>query len=451
VTTKSESTTRRRFLRTAAMVPAPYIVGAHVLGRGASAAPSDRVKVGFIGAGRRALLWRQPKDLVETIGLPNAQVAAVAEADGQALDRAKAFVDKTYGNSDCATYSDFRKLLDRKDIDAVFVVTPHHWHAVMTIMACQSGKDVYVEKPLSLTVREAVRMAEAGRKHSRIVQAGTQARSSPLIAYATQAIRDGRIGEIKKVLVGCWGQARYLDVTPEPIPDYLDWDMYVGPAKMCPYSSKVRWSGRREFSGGGITDWGHHFFDVAQWGLGADKSGPVEVIPADGKEFEFLTLRYSSGTDVQVHAKDGKLLSTGTTFVGTKGKIYTQAWEDYVEFEPKEVGFEFLKERNLKVESTPGQTVLAIQGAEAVPKRLVDFSREGTGWHIANFLECVRTRKRPTADVQLSRNSVTLAHLTNIGLWTNRRLRWDPKRFEFPGDKEANGFLHIEPRAPWRL
>ena len=151
------------------------IVAAHVLGRGASAAPSDRVTVGFIGAGGRALSWRQPKLMVETASMPNARIAAVAEADKRRLDEAKAFVDKSYGNADCATYSDFRKMLDRKDIDAVFVATPHHWHAVMTVMACQAGKDVYCEKPLSLTIREAVRMAEAATQHSRIVQGGTQA------------------------------------------------------------------------------------------------------------------------------------------------------------------------------------------------------------------------------------------------------------------------------------
>jgi len=457
VKSKSESATRRRFLKSAAMIPAPYFVGAHVLGRGAKAAPGDRVKVGFIGAGNRAFLWRQPKLIIETVGMTNAQVVAVAEADKQRLDQAKAFVDKSYGNSDCATYSDFRKMLDRKDIDAIFVATPHHWHAVMTILACESGKDVYCEKPLSLTVREAIRMAEVSRKYSRIVQAGTQARSSHLMAYATGLVRSGQIGKVKTILVGCAGQARYMDVKPEPVPDYLDWEMFVGPAKMCPYSSSARWGARREFSGGAIIDWGHHFFDVAQWGLGAETSGPVEVIPADGKDIEFLTLRYASGTDVQLHAKENKRLSTGTTFVGDKGTIYTQAWEDYVEFEPKELGFEYLKQQGRSIPkefltNESGKTVLAIQGPDTVPPtKRDDFSRVGTGWHIANFLDCVRTRKKPNADVQLSRNSVTLGHLTNIGLWTNRRLQWNPEKFEFPSDKEANGMLHIEPRAPWHL
>ncbi|MFB3777065.1 MAG: Gfo/Idh/MocA family protein [Bryobacteraceae bacterium] len=429
------------------------IVAAHVLGRGASAAPSDRVTVGFIGAGGRALSWRQPKLMVETAGMPNARIIAVAEADKRRLDEGKVFVDTIYGNADCAAYSDFRKMLDRKDIDAVFVATPHHWHAVMTIMACQAGKDVYCEKPLSLTIREAVRMAEAAAQHSRIVQGGTQARSSPTVRFAMDQIRKGRIGDVKTVQVGCWGQARFMDVTPEPVPDYLDWEMYVGPAKMCPYSSKVRWGARREFSGGTITDWGHHFFDVAQWGLGVDESGPVEVFPA-GRDHEFVTLRYSNGAQVQLHAKDGKALSTGTTFLGTQGTIYAHAWEDYVEFEPKELGFEYLKENGLKIPENlpPSQKVLAVQIDGTVPpKERDDFSDNGTALHIANFLDCVRTRRKPNADVQLSRRSVTLAHLVNIALWTNRPLKWDPQKFQFPGDDEANSHVHIEPRAPWKL
>ena len=449
---KGKYTTRRRFLKTAA-VPAPLVVAAQVVSRGAGAAPSDRVAVGFIGAGGRALSWRQPKLMVETAGMSNARIVAVAEADRQRLAAGKAFVDKAYGNADCATYADFRELLDRKDIDAVFVATPHHWHGVMTVMACQAGKDVYSEKPLSLTIREAVRMAEAAKQYSRIVQGGTQARSSPTISYAVQAIRDGKIGGVKTVQVGCWGQARSMEVTPEPVPEYLDWDMYVGPAKMCPYSSKVRWGARKEFSGGAITDWGHHFFDVAQWGLSMDESGPVQVFPAGG-DHEFVTLRYASGAEIQLHAKGGRALSTGTTFIGNQGKIYTQAWEDYVEFEPKELGIQYLKERKLEVPEglSADQKALAVQIDGTVPpKERDDFSDNGTGLHIANFLDCVRTRTMSNADVQLSRRSVTLAHLVNISLWTNRRLRWDPERFEFPGDDEANGFLHIEPRAPWKL
>jgi predicted dehydrogenase len=322
----------------------------------------------------------------------------------------------------------------------------------MTVMGCQAGKDVYSEKPLSLTIREAVRMAEEAKKYSRIVQGGTQARSSPTISFAMEQIRKGAIGDVKTVQVGCWGQARFMDITAEPIPDYLDWDMFVGPAKMCPYS-KIRWSGRREFSGGVITDWGHHFFDVAQWGLGMDESGPVEVFPAGG-DHEFVTLRYSNGAEIQLHAKNGKALSTGTTFIGSQGKIYTQAWEDYVEFEPKELGLAYLKAHKLKVpEGLPtDQKTLAVQIDGSVPpKERDDFSDNGTGLHVANFIDCVKTRKPSNADVQLSRRSVTLAHLVNISLWENRPLKWDPEKFEFPGDDKANSYIHIEPRAPWKL
>jgi predicted dehydrogenase len=170
-------------------------------------APSDRVTAGFIGIGRRAFTWPNAKVMVSAVGMPACRVVAVCDVDAQKRAAGKAFVDKEYGNTECTAYRDFREMLDRKDIDAIFVTTPHHWHAVMAIMALESGKDVYVEKPISKTVREAVALLEAARRYSKqVIQAGTQARTSRLQNWAIKQIRSGAIGEVKQVLTGFWGR-----------------------------------------------------------------------------------------------------------------------------------------------------------------------------------------------------------------------------------------------------
>jgi predicted dehydrogenase len=316
----------------------------------------------------------------------------------------------------------------------VFVVTPHHWHAIMAIMGINAGKNVYCEKPVSKTIREAVSLAAAARKTKKVVQAGTQARTSPLQAYAVKQIQSGAIGDVKKVLVGCFGQPNRSDVVAEPTPPYLDWEMFVGPAPMCAYS-KLRWSFRKELSGGIIIDWGQHFFDVAQWGLGMDHTGPVEVLPAGYQDHEFVTLRYANGAEIMLHAKDGKALSEGTTFIGTKGKIFIHAWNDEVTFEPAELGAAYYKEAKLDQ-----------------PKAITGIWNNAlSDKHVASFFDCVRNGKKTNAPIENAHRSVTLGHLVNISLWTMRPLKWNPDQFEFVDDREANAYLHIPPREPWKV
>ncbi len=406
--------------------------------------PSDRVTAGFIGIGRRAFTWPNAKVMVSAVGMPACRVIAVCDVDARRREEGKAFVDKAYGNTGCTPYRDFREMLDRKDLDAIFVTTPHHWHAIMAIMGLDAGKDVYVEKPISKTIREAIALAAAARRHpNRIIQAGTQARTSPLQSWACKQIRDGAIGEVKQVLTGFWGPPENMEVKPEPVPDYLDWDLYVGPSPMCPYNSSIRYSRRREFSGGSMTDWGQHFLDVAQWGLGMDHTGPVEVFGPGIAGHEFLTLRYANGTEVLVHAKDGNRLSEGTTFIGSKGKIYLHAWNDDAGFEPFELGAPYYRE--LKKEQPK-----SIFGEGYVEKEH-PWNNALSDLHLANFLDCVRTRKKPNAQIEFSHRSVILGHLTNIALQIARPLKWNPDRNQFVDDREANGYLQVMPREPWKL
>jgi hypothetical protein len=242
-------------------------------------------------------------------------------------------------------------------------------------------------------------------------------------------IQRGVLGRIKEVRIGCTGVPVYCDLPAQPVPDYLNWDMWVGPSPWRPYHQELydhcgHYIG---FGGGGITDWGQHFFDVAQWALGMDDSGPTEIYPPDGNEYEFLTFKYAHGPEMILHMKDNRRLSTGTLFIGEHGQIDTMAWSDEVSFIPKHLAYQYFDH--------------AYKGVGNTGKLL--------GNHVTNFLDCVRTRKKPNADVGISYRGVTVAHLANIALWLKRPLKWDPGAERFVGDDEANRYLETVHRSPW--
>jgi predicted dehydrogenase len=434
----SFKTNRRDFLKKSlagvAALGFPAIVPPSVFGRNGRVAPNNRINLAFIGLGNRGFRWDAPiGTLVRSfISFEDCHVSIACDVDRRYRDDTKGFVDQTYGNKDCEALNDFREILVRKDIDAVVVATPHHWHAEMTVLACQHGKDVYCEKPISNTVHQARAMVEAARRYGRIVQCGTQARSSSIITYACRAIQEGKIGNIRNIQIGISGgqPGSHYHLPAEPVPDYLDWDLFVGPAPWRPYNSQLRGAGHY-FGGGTITDHGQHFFDVAQWGLGMDHSGPTEIYPPDGKTHEFLTYKYANGTEMNLRLRGDKGMIIGTTFIGTEGEIFVQAWEDRVDFiRPKELGDKYYQQAQL--------TSLRPEGIIA-------------NNHAYDFVNCIRTRKKPHADIEIGCRSVTVAHLANIGLWTNRPLRWDPIREDFRDDKDASRYLQTLPRAPWKV
>jgi predicted dehydrogenase len=299
------------------------------------------------------------------------------------------------------------------------------------IMACEQGKDVYVEKPLSNSIAESTAMVKAARRYGRVVQVGTQSRSSQKIQYACQMIKEGRIGEIDKVMVGGFSPPVHCNLPAEPTPDYMEWDLWLGPAPYRPYNTRIheRFSGRYiEYGGGVTTDNGHHFFDIAQWALGLDQSGPIEVHPPDGNHNTYPMIKYANG--IRMFNRPNRE-GTGTTFFGSKGKIYIHAWEDVVESEPEELKYEFYAHiQSLKRTSPEVQLV---------------------NNHLVNFLDCVRTRQTPNAEISAGANSVDLAHLANIVYWVKRPLRWDPQNKKFINDELANRYLSRKPRAPWMV
>jgi predicted dehydrogenase len=356
--------------------------------------------------------------------------------DKNVLAAAKALVEKQNGGS-CLADGDYRRLLDRKDIDAVVVTTPDHWHALPTIHACMAGKDVYCEKPLSLTVAEGRAMVKAARKYNRIVQTGSQQRSeyNGNFRIAAELVRAGAIGTLKGIQVGI-ARVNFHDRTVKgakdgPPPAELDYDFWLGPAPKRPYNAnRVHYLFRFfwDYSGGQLTNWGAHHLDIVQWALGMDESGPVEVsgtgrYVADGSyevpERQDSTFRYANGVTVRC----GQGYKGGCTFEGEKGTIYV--------------------DRN-KLEATPAELL------KANPPGF-DVKRYVAGNHMRNWLECVKSRSLPVCDVAVGHRSATACHLGNIALRTGRAIKWDPAEEQIVGDAEAAAMLSRPYRQPWEL
>lgn len=421
---------RRQFLRALAgtATAAPLVIPAAALGRQGTTPPNDRIVIAHIGMG-----WFGTVDLKTFLGSQQAQNVAVCDVDATKAAAAKALVDTQYGHADCKTYRDFREMLERDDIDVVSIATPDHWHAILTIEACRRGKDVHVEKPLSLTIREGRAMVEAARRYGRVVQTGSEARSQANCRQACELVRNGRIGRVQEVYVSGVGPPSNLEVLPaQPVPPELDWELWLGPAPWRPYNKgyhPVAWRAYYDFSGGGLTDWGAHHFDLAQWALGMDGSGPVQIIPPDGKEHKFLTFVYANGVRMY-HVLNGQpdveMLSS-VTIIGSEGRVGLR-YGAFDKADPPSLRREIIgsAERRLH-ECPPG------------------------GHECGDFLTSVRNRSRPGADVEIGHRSISVSHLGHIAYELRRPLRWDPAREEFPGDEEANRLCGRAMREPWRL
>lgn len=413
---------RRQFLKTSAaascLAAAPLFVPARVFGA------NERIVTGHIGVGGQGNANLKGF-------LKNA--AAVCDVDqGRAAQTAKKVEEA--GNK-CEVFADYRRLLDRKDIDAVIISTPDHWHALTTIHACQAGKDVYCEKPLSLTIAEGRKMVEAARASQRIVQTGSQQRSAPEFRRACELVRNGALGKVQTILVGIpkcnHAGAPVPDTDP---PSGLDYDMWLGPAPQRPYNEKrVHYFFRFfwDYSGGQMTNFGAHHLDIAQWALGMDSSGPIategtgEFHPQMWHEVTEkcrVTHTYADGTKVIVGQQESDIPG-GVTFIGSQGKLFVNRGK--LTAEPKELADYALKDGDV---------------------RLYESSN-----HHENFLACIKSRELPICDVEIGHRSATVCHLGNIAIRLGRKLSWDPAKEQFVGDDEANTWLSRPYRSPWTL
>jgi predicted dehydrogenase len=428
--------TRRRFVQvTAAAGAATMFRPKGVLGA------NERINIGLIGCGGRgSALWQL------FLGQPDVNPVAVCDVYEPFLARAGATPSVT-------ALKDFRKLLDRKDIDAVIVATPDHWHALQTVMACQAGKDVYTEKPLSLTVREGRLMSEASRAHNRIVQVGSQQRSGAHYAQAVKLVQDGAIGAVHKISAGFTRNVMPGFVARElkkGLTAELDWDMWLGPAPhvafdpyRCIYHFRWFWN----YSGGQMTNWGAHDLDIARWALGA--RAPASVAAYGGR---YAISDGGETPDVQevlYHFPDASLGggATGCVVSWTAREIGTSRSEPIVFHGTKGTlalsrrGFTIAPEtwRGDAQTNTPAIEPMEVAGAEM------------NATHVRSFLDAVKSRRPSASNVEEGHRTATMCHLGNIATRLGRSLRWDAQQEKCIGDGEANRLLHYEYRKPWTL
>lgn len=426
-------TTRRGFIRAAAAATAavPAIVPASAFGRQRTA-PSERIGLAFIGLG-----VMNRGHLNGFLGQNDVQVLAVCDVDQTRREHAKQRVDEAYGKNRkcgespvCDAYVDFRDILAREDVDAVVIATPDHWHAIQVIEAAKAGKDIYCEKPLSLTIREAQRMIEVVRERKRVFQTGSQQRSEfgGKFRQACELVRSGRVGRVLTIHVGVGGPSRPCDLPEEAMEPGLDWDRWLGPAPTRPYNSVLSprgvhkhfpaWRAYQEYSGGGMTDMGAHHFDIAQWALDMDKAGPVEILPPrDDRAESGVKFVYANGVEM-IHGGP-----SGLTIVGTNGVISVD--RDHLSSVPERIVKDALGEKDVRLFQSPG--------------------------HHRNWLDCIRSREAPICDIEIGARSVTVCHLGNLAYWHRRALRWDPAKWQFLGDDAANDWLDRVRRDPWKL
>lgn len=428
----------------------PCVVPSSVFGKDAAVAPSNRITLGFIGIG---MMGRGHLRIF--LNYPETQVLAVCDVDRWRREDAKTTVEQVYAAGRAGgryrgaeAYNDLSELLARDDVDAVTVATGDNWHGLATVLAAKAGKDVYCEKPISKTIREAWAMVEAVRRYGRVAQIGLQQRSTPEFIRACRLVRSGRIGKVKIVYVAFPGTSSNVNLPGEPVPEGLDWQRWLGPAPWRPFNSRfhrygrpphvVPWHFCRDFGGGNLTSNAVHAFDVVQWGLGMDQSGPVEIIPPETGRYPSLTYKYADGVLLQVvnwRLEEGKhfvpkgwdlktqLQNFGALFVGEEGWIH--------------VG------RGGYLTGFPAE-VLERPGPGVEPRRPV-------GNHHQNWLQSIRSRQPPSCDVAVGCRSTIVSHLGCIAHWTGRALKWDPVKEEFIGDEEANRLRRRAMRPPWRV
>ena len=404
----SPTANRREFLTAAAAaaVACPYVITSSALGAPGRPAASERIVMGGIGIGNMG-----SGDQGAFLGRGDVQYVAVCDVRKGVREGAKARTDKHYNNRDCNAYNDFRELVGRTDIDAIHCATPDHWHAIVVIEACRNGKDVYCQKPETRTLREGPLMVAAARRYGRVVSGGSQ-RVLEDYRGAVDKCWGGELGTIKSINVNVGPLSQPCNLPAQPVPDGMDWDMWLGPAPWAPYN-KARcdgncgtgggsWRSYRDYSGGGMTDWGAHHFGGATFTVDVRELQPVEVIYTDDKTGKFLTYRYPNGL----------LLYHNHPGMG-----------------------------NLHVVGTPGQ--------KRPPKPVPSY--KGQGGIYGDFLHCVKTREKPFRDIELAINTMVVCHLGIVAYDLQRSLKWDAAKQEFPGDDEANRFLDRARREPWQL
>lgn len=446
--------TRRHFLQqcSAAGVALgfPAIIPSSALGKDGAVAPSNRTTLALIGCGGRGT------DVVKNfLNDERVQVIAVCDVERESdrynknltkkagtfgREPAKRLVDKTYDTKGCATHEDFREVLTRADVDAVQIATPDHWHALQAVAAARAKKHIYCEKPLSLTIAQGRFMSDAVRQSGVVWQTGSQQRSDVHFRMACEYVRNGKLGRLKQIRVGLASDNRdnngcASQTAPTPVPEGLNYEMWLGPAPdapFCPARLHSNWRWFYDYSGGNITDFGAHHLDIVQWALGRDESGPEEFFdlkatwPAPGSLYNTpptFSFAYRYGDGATVRVADKQDFGSGISFEGENGSVLCTRGK--LEIKPVEL---------------------------RKPLAADDVRLYESKDHFRNFIDAIQNGAKPAAPIEYAHRSISIAHLANIGLRLNRtKLRWDPKTEQIVDDAEASAMLTRPMRGPWKL
>jgi predicted dehydrogenase len=459
---KQNLLTRRDFLKaTSGVVMSaaafPSIVPSSALGKSGSVAPSNRIGVGCIGVGPQG-----QGVMGNFLNKSDAQVVAVCDVMQSHLDQAAGRVNGHYKNSDCQTYHDFRELLERKDIDACLIATPDHWHVLAALAAVRAGKDIYVEKPMGIHLAEDWALRKEVHRHKRVFQFGTQQRSSRTFRFACELVRNGRIGTLKHINVWSPASAPGGPTEVGPVPQGLDYDRWLGPAAVRPYTryladgpgAQKTWWYVSEFALGFIAGWGIHPMDIAAWGAGDLLSGPVEV---EGRGTFHAEGACDTATAWNVDMKFGSgvtLRFEGAPNWPNPDAPKCDVWAHKEEWSKR---YRRIADHGTAFEGTEGWVHADRSGINLQPENLIDVGENSlkvqlvrSPDHVRNFLDCVRSRAETVCPIDESVWSDTLCHVSNIAIRLNRKVVWDPKKERFIGDEEANLRLRPQPvRGTW--
>lgn len=435
---KVTNASRREFVKTSAqLLGGFFIVPRYVLGgyqpNGMKyIAPSDRIQVGIIGSGKQGRFLAN--QFVQT---GESNIVAISEVYKAKAALTVDSLKKIYAKKaelgtmgEISLYTDFREMLQRSDVDAVIIATPDHWHAAAAVRAAEAGKDIYCEKPMALTVKEGRAMVKATRKYSRVFQTGNMQRSWNEFRQAVELVRNGKIGDIQKIRVNIGAPPIAYNLPAQPIPEGLDWNLWLGPNDAANFNEELappitkdvypNWRLYKGFGGGMVTDWGAHMFDIAQWALNMDESGPVSFKVPDGKEITHLTMEYSNGT-LMTH--ENWEWGNAVHFIGTAGEI---------------------KVGRGKLETSPVQ--LKEYKMTDTDQR-VYYSND----HYKDFFQAMRNRTRPISDVETGHRTASVCNIANIAYELNRNLTWDPVKEKFTNDAEANQLLGRSMNNEWKI
>jgi len=434
---------RRNFLKSTAVASAPFILPSSIWG--AKVKPNDRVVMGFIGMGK------QNNGLLNNFIGQGIQAVAVCDVDTNRRKNAEKIVNQKHKNSDCQAFVDYREITEDKNIDAVCIATPDHWHSVITISALKNGKDVYCEKPLTHNIHESVEVIKAVKKYNRILQTGSMQRSSSEFRIACELVRNEVIGKIKNVGIAVGDPGRPCDLPEESPEPGLNWNLWCGPAPLRAYSSVLSprgihnhfpaWRNYMEYGGGMVTDWGAHHIDIAQWGLGTDNSGPVEARPPEDwkkwKSKRGAKLVYSNGTTITHQS------GFGVHFEGEDGDVKVNRGRFVFSLKGKEIA-KFEKRGD-------GSLGSALQTAEKTFLNNAKVKLYKSTHHIRDFLSSVESRKKPITNEVVGGRSAICCHLMNQTYYNGEVIKWDPKTNTLSEQTGKPEWLTRDYRGIWKV